>query len=319
MENTMDKTIKKTKHGNGIKSNKALGPIENLEEHVQPEWWKDIFNSLYLKTDSDVVEDNCITRKEVDIFSKALNLSIKDSILDLSCGQGRHSLELARRGFTQIEGIDRSRFLIQKAKNLAKVEGLTVKFREGDARKIQHSADTFDVVMILGNSFGYFETLNDDMKVLKEIFRVSKPWARILVDITDGDFIRNQFQPRSWEWIDSKHFVCRERSLSYDKQRLISREVVTHIEKGVIVDQFYAERLYSFASIQELLKSIGFTEITLHEELSTESARNQDLGMMERRIIISAIVKKEWTPEKKKKLILKISLSSWVIPINRTS
>ena len=36
---------------------KSLGPVPNLEEHVHPEWWRQIFNSLYLKTDADVVDD----------------------------------------------------------------------------------------------------------------------------------------------------------------------------------------------------------------------------------------------------------------------
>jgi len=112
---------------------RCLEPISNIEEHVQADWWRRVFNSTYLKTDADVVEDQSITRREVDIFSKILNLSPEDKILDLCCGQGRHSLELARRGFNNVEGLDRSHFLIRKAKTQAKNEGLFIKFREGDA------------------------------------------------------------------------------------------------------------------------------------------------------------------------------------------
>jgi D-alanine-D-alanine ligase len=285
----------------GIGGIKSLGPVGNLEEHVQPEWWRQIFNSLYLKTDGDVVDDPQVTVKEVDTFLKILNLSPEDKILDLCCGQGPDSLELAGRGFTDVEGLDRSRYLIQKAKAQNKKEGLNVKFREGDARKLPYQPDTFDAVMILGNSFGYFETPQDDVRVLKEVFRVLKPWGKILIDVADGDYLKRRFQPRSWEWIDKNYFVCRERSLSLDKQRLISREVVTHVEKGVIADQFYAERLYTRKSMEELLKTIGFTDITVHGEMSGDSQRNQDLGMMEKRIIVTAVVRKEWTPVKKRK------------------
>ena len=97
--------------------------------------------------------------------------------------------------------------------------------------------------MILGNSFGYFESTEDDMKILKEVFRILKPNGRFLIDVADGNYLRDNYSPRSWEWIDNKHFVCRERSLASDNQRLISREVISNINKGVIVDQFYAERL----------------------------------------------------------------------------
>jgi D-alanine-D-alanine ligase len=247
------------------------------------------------------VDDPQVTVKEVDAFLKFLNVSPEDKILDLCCGQGPDSLELARRGFTDVEGLDRSRYLIQKAKAQNKKEGLNVRFREGDARKLPYQPDSFDAVMILGNSFGYFETPQDDVRVLKEVLRVLKPWGKILIDVADGDYLRRRFQPRSWEWIDKNYFVCRERSLSMDKQRLISREVITHVGKGVIADQFYAERLYTRKSIEELLKSIGFTDITIHGQMSGDSQRNQDLGMMEKRIVVSAVVRKEWTPVKKRK------------------
>lgn len=279
---------------------RCLGPVSNLEEYVQPDWWRRIFNSIYLKTDADVVDDYQITKAEVDLFSEILRLSPEDKTLDLCCGQGRHLLELARRGFQNVEGLDRSHYLIQKAKSQARKEGLNIKFREGDARKLPYPPDIFDVITILGNSFGYFETIQDDLRVLKEVFRLLKPWGRILIDVADGKYVRENFQPRSWEWIDKKHFVSRERSLSLDKQRLISREVVTNIEKGVIVDQFYVERLYTRESLSEVLKKAGFSDITFHGAISPDSQRNQDLGMMERRIIVTAMVKKEWTPIKRK-------------------
>lgn len=297
----MGETTKPHQRKDAIKTrSRCRGPVPNLEEYVQPDWWRRIFNSIYLKTDADVVDDQLITKKEIDLFTDILKLTYEDKILDLCCGQGRHSLELARRGFYNVEGLDRSHYLIQKAKAQAKKENLNVKFREGDARKLPYSPDTFDVVMILGNSFGYFDTMQDDLRVLREVFRVLKPRGRILIDVADGEYLRENFQTRSWEWIDKKHFVCRERSLSIDKQRLISREVINHVEKGVIVDQFYAERLYTREMLTDLLKTVGFTNIIFHGEFSPESQRNQDLGMMERRIIVSGEAKKEWTPIKKK-------------------
>jgi D-alanine-D-alanine ligase len=279
---------------------RCLGPILNLEEYVQPDWWRRIFNSIYLKTDADVVDDYHITKTEVDLFSEILRLSPEDKILDLCCGQGRHSLELERQGFKNVEGLDRSHYLIQKAKSQARKEGLNVKFREGDARKFPYPPDTFDVIMILGNSFGYFESIQDDLRVLKEVFKGLKPWGRTLIDVADGEYLKENFQPRSWEWIDKKHFVSRERSISLDKQRLISREMITNIEKGVIADQFYAERLYTRESLTELLKTAGFSDIAFHGEVFPDSQRNQDLGMMERRIIVTTVVRKEWTPIKRK-------------------
>jgi len=277
-----------------------LGPVSDLEEHVRPDWWNRIFNHLYLKTDGDIVDDLDITSQEIDLFLNILTLSPEDKILDLCCGQGRHSLELGRRNFKNVEGLDRSHYLIQKAKAQGKKEDINIRFKEGDARKIPYGPDCFDTVMILGNSFGYFETIQDDLRVLKEVFKILTPWGKLLIQITDGEYLRKNFQSRSWEWIDKKHFVCRERSLSLDKQRLISREIISHIEKGMIADQFYAERLYSQESLSHLLETAGFSDITFHGQTSPNSKRNQDLGMMERCLIVTAVTKKEWAPLKKK-------------------
>jgi len=293
-----DKPPQRRKNGKDRKI--FLGPVPDLEEHVRPDWWSRIFNYLYLRTDADVVDDANITSREIDLFSNILKLSPEDRILDLCCGQGRHSLELARRNFQNVEGLDRSHYLIQKAKARAKKEDINIRFREGDARKIPYPPDNFEVVTILGNSFGYFETIQDDLRVLKEVFKVLKPWGKLLIEVADGDYLKEHFQSRSWEWVDKKHFVCRERSLSLDEQRLISREVITHVEKGVIADQFYAERLYSKESLTRLLETAGFSDITFHGQISPDSKRNQDLGMMERCIIVTAVTKKEWTFVKKK-------------------
>ena len=285
--------------GNGVGPGRLHGPgipVENLEEHVPPDWWRFLFNSTYLKTDGDVVDDRSITFKEVDYIVSLLQLPPDAAVLDLCCGQGRHTLELAQKGYSNVEGLDRSRYLINRARRTARSQGLTTRFREGDARKLPYQPDTFDVVMILGNSFGYFTSVEDDRKILKEALRVLKPSGKILLDVTDGDYMREYFEPRSWEWMDDQHVVCRERSLSQDRQRLISREIVIHTTDGIIVDQFYAERLYNYETLETLLRSAGFVAVELHGSIDGQSTRNQDLGMMGHRFILTGRARKEWSP-----------------------
>ena len=281
------------------KNNRFIGPVTDLERHVHSNWWQNIFNSMYLKTDGDVVSDPAITKREADLCVELLGLSPNDQILDICCGQGRHVIELSERGF-HVTGLDRSRYLIKKAKENARKLGLSVKFREGDARKLPFKADSFDAITLMGNSFGYFESIQDDIQVLKEALRVLKPQGKIMLELADGKYLRESFQARSWEWMDKKHFVCRERSLSADGQRLISREVITHVAKGVIADQFYGERLYSQDELIQLLDKAGFRNLSYHGEIQPESSRNQDLGMMERCIIVTGQAYKEWSPVKKK-------------------
>src|SRR6266446_9567211 len=94
---------------------RTLGPVSDLERHLPSDWWRTLFNSLYLETDGDVVENDRNTEQEIDLLIRSVGLEPNDRILDLCCGQGRHALELARRGFKCVTGIDRSRYLIRLA------------------------------------------------------------------------------------------------------------------------------------------------------------------------------------------------------------
>ncbi len=281
-------TASKTKRPRRAPVRSCLGPVADLESHLPAEWWRKLFNALYVKTDGDVVENAENTRREVDFIVAAAAIQPHSNILDLCCGQGRHGLELARRGFKHVMGVDRSRYLIRLAKKRAQTEGLSVAFKEGDARNPRLAENSFDCVAIMGNSFGYFSNKQDDEKVLYSVGKLLRPSGQIVLDITDGAHMSENFDRRSWEWIDEHHFVCRERTISADGERLISREVIVNDETGVIADQFYAERLYTRESIGKLLEKTGFRNIRHHGHAEAVSDRDQDLGMMARRILLTA-------------------------------
>lgn len=267
---------------------RTLGPLNDLEPHLRSDWWRTLFNATYLKTDGDVVENAANTSRETQTLIDSAGLRRGDRILDLCCGQGRHCLELARRGFSRVTGIDRSAFLVRLARRRAARLRPAPEFHEGDARRLPFPDASFDCVAVLGNSFGYFEREEEDRAVLLEIRRVLGPAGRVVLDLVDGVWMLRNFAPRSWEWIDQHSLVCRERALAHDGQRLISREVVIHAQRGILADQFYAERLYSRGRVEQLLRDAGFGDIRQHEELEAQSTRNQDLGMMARRILVSA-------------------------------
>jgi len=282
-----EKAVAKSK-ADYVNGNRTLGPISDLERHLPRDWWRSLFTSLYLKTDGDVVENEANTRNEVDLLRKATGMEPEDRVLDLCCGQGRHSMELARRGFRQVAGLDRSRYLIRLAKKRAQKEGLNISYHEGDARKFSLPGDPFQYVIIMGNSFGYFEKEEDDKAVLERIKRALVSGGCLVMDLVDGEWMREHYERRSWEWIDSDQFVCRERSPASDGERMVSREVVVHAERGVIADQFYAERLYDREKIVSLLEGVGFINIRFYGDITPESDRGQDLGMMAHRMFLTA-------------------------------
>jgi D-alanine-D-alanine ligase len=301
-ENKSESKLQK-KEKNRISITRTLGPVSDLEKHLPPEWWRTLFNSLYLKTDGDVVENEANTICDIDMIFKNTDIHRDSAVLDLCCGQGRHSIELAKRGLKKIHGLDRSTYLIRLARKRTRQKGYDINFSEGDARRIKLKESSMDFVIVMGNSFGYFEKLEDDRTVLESIKKVLKSEGTLVLDIVDGTWMKTHFEKRSWEWINQSYFVCRERSLTSDTNRIISREVITNVELGVIADQFYAERLYSFDEIKSVLEELGFSKVILHGNLSPESERNQDLGMMANRLFITAKAPKKISIEKKTRVI----------------
>src|SRR5258708_12438248 len=77
---------------------RTLGPVSDLERHLPTEWWRTLFNSLYLETDGDVVENDRNTEQEIDLLVKSVGLEPNDRILDLSSAQAPPLLTPARRG-----------------------------------------------------------------------------------------------------------------------------------------------------------------------------------------------------------------------------
>lgn len=284
--NSLNRTNKHNKLPKLLFPKKTIGPVSDLERHLPADWWKSLFNSLYIKTDGDVVENQSNTEKDVDLIIKFGEIKKNDAVLDVCCGQGRHTLELARRGFTNVHGVDRSSYLIRLARKRAQNYNSNIKFSEGDARKLRLPSNSKNCVVLMGNSFGYFEKQEDDLAVLQNILRILDSKGKLILDIVNGPWVAQNFEPRSWEWIDQKYFVNRERTLSADKKRIIAREIITKSDVGIIADQFYAERLYSFEEIAGHLEQIGFLNVRNVAEVQSESTRMQDLGMMSNRLFI---------------------------------
>jgi D-alanine-D-alanine ligase len=253
--------------------------------YVDPDWWKTLFDDIYLITDARSVCDDDLTRREVDLFCELIPLNPKDRILDLCGGHGRHSLELSRRGFNGCTVVDYSRNLINKGDETATRLGLPVRFIRGDARRLNSHDECFHHVMILGNSLGYIKDADSDIQILEESFRVLMTGGWLLLDVADGSAIRENFSPNAWHEIGDDILVCRQRELEGDY--ICARELVIKKSGGLVRDRTYGMRLYDAKGFTDLIKRCGFVKIRAITDFSPLEIQG-DLGFMNHRMLITA-------------------------------
>jgi D-alanine-D-alanine ligase len=249
---------------------------------VDPDWWRTLFDEVYLITDARSVCDDALTCREVDVICELLPLDFGHKILDLCGGHGRHSFELYKRGFTNCTLLDYSQKLIQVAETKAGQNGYSVNFIQGDARNTDLSGDFFDHVIIMGNSLGYIPSPDADSKIIKEAYRILRPGGWLLVDVTDGSVVKSSFKPDSWHEIGEKTVICRRRELRGNM--INARELVMDKQKGLIRDQAYAIRLYDSECLDLLLQQAGFSRVKIHTNFSPHPS-DDDYGFMNNRMI----------------------------------
>ena len=120
------------------------------------------------------------TSHEVEFAETACQLNHDSHILDIGCGIGRHSVELAKRGYRHITAYDFSPRLIQKAIDLS--SGYDINYDVKDCRHLRRTA-SFDAVICLYDVIGSFRTLPDNVKIIKSIRGVLKRGGKCVVSV----------------------------------------------------------------------------------------------------------------------------------------
>ena len=252
---------------------------------VDQNWWKKLFDDIYLVTDARSVCNPHITRREVDMVCDLLKPAKQDRILDLCGGQGRHIFELFRRGYRRLTLADYSATLVSKAQQHAKKERCGIAVLRCDARHTGLSTNRFHHVLILGNSLGYLFKPTADMTIIGEALRVLRPGGRLLVDVTNGAWIKRNFNPSAWHEVDADIIVCRHRELHDNTVK--AREIVLSRKRGLIREETYGLNLYDAASLKSLLTDAGFKDASIQTRFSP-SRKNRDYGFMNNRLIATA-------------------------------
>jgi SAM-dependent methyltransferase len=247
-------------------------------EQPDSEWWRSWFGPGYLALYDEYLAER--TPVEIDRLEALLALRPPRRILDLPCGQGRHAIELARRGY-DVTGADLSPYLLGVAEERARTSGVHVRWISADMRQ-PIAGETFEVVLNLFTSLGYFADEGDDRKVVRAAAAMLAPEGRFILEIINGERVIDRFQEREWFTVGQTTVVER-RSIDPSARRMVvERKVTTPTAEDV---SLHALRLYARRDVDEMLRTAGFERVDLYgdwggEPLTPDSLRILAVGTM---------------------------------------
>jgi SAM-dependent methyltransferase len=203
-----------------------------------------------------------VTPVEVDSIIALLNIQPSISVLDLCCGSGRHSLELARRGF-HVTGVDRTQHYLDGAIAQAGKEGLDVEFVQEDMRTFCRPG-TYDAVVNMFTSFGYFEDPEDDRRVVMNVCHSLKTDGLFLMDTMGKEVLARIFQERGWSEEEGVIWL-QERKVSQNWGWMWNRWILLRGDERI--EGEISHRLYAATEMVSLLKACGFKSVDVYGDI----------------------------------------------------
>ena len=249
------------------------------------QWYESLFENYGEKYDKEVFTQG--TLGECDFIEKEINYDKKLKILDIGCGTGRHTVELARRGY-QLTGIDLSNSLLDRAREKALAQNLRVDFQIQDARKLPF-ADEFDLaIMLCEGAFPLMETDEMNYQILQSAARALKTNGKLIFTTLNGLFplfhsVKDFLAAHALEGnttADKNSFdlmTFREHSIAYVEDDLGNKKELA-----------CNERYYVPSEITWLLKSLNFRTIDIFASKLGAFSRNDKLSTEDFEMLVIA-------------------------------
>jgi SAM-dependent methyltransferase len=231
-----------------------------LKTHLKHQWFETFFQGPAVDFWTHAMTP-AFTLADVDFLEKALEVNPGARLLDIPCGNGRHSIELARRGY-RVTGIDLSDEFLAAART-----ELDADWRKGDMRELEVEPSAFDGAFCFGNSFGYLDHTSV-AAFLSALAGALKPGAKLVIEtgMTAESILPTLVQKR-WHRFGDLIILSENR---YDPWESCLNIDYTFVRGGVIETRPTASYVFTAAELRRMLHTAGFETLSLHGGMTGE-------------------------------------------------
>ncbi len=227
--------------------------------YLDEQLWRDFYHCMFSPKDFQCADEQT---------SAMLNLLglMPESVLDLGCGPGRHSLPLARSGCA-VTAIDTSAFLLQRLReqlqqhNAAENDDLEINIEQADMRTFSRP-QAFDLVVCLWSSFGYFEASEDNQQVLQQCHDNLRSGGRLVIDVAGKEILLRQLQPVHADEFDDGSLLITRPVLLDNMTRMEVEWLLIRADDTLARTQF-THFIYSASELEQMLRQTGFSAVQM--------------------------------------------------------
>jgi 2-polyprenyl-3-methyl-5-hydroxy-6-metoxy-1,4-benzoquinol methylase len=238
------------------------------------QWYETLFENYGLKYDNESFTQG--TLGECDFIENEITFDNKTRILDIGCGTGRHSLELAKRGY-RVTGVDLSESQLKRAREKAAEQHIEIDFRQCDARQLSFNQEFDLAIMLCEGAFPLMETDEMNFQILQNAAKALKPGGKLIFTTLNGlfplfhsvkDFLESQHGEGNATYKDN----------SFNLMTFRDHNITTiEDDDGNPRELECNERYYVPSEISWMLKSLNFSKIDIFSATLGAFSRNDRL------------------------------------------
>jgi SAM-dependent methyltransferase len=224
------------------------------------DWYESFFSGISLDLWREAMTP-AITRAEMEFLTPALGCEPGARLLDVPCGNGRHALEFASRGF-QVTAIDSCAEFIEEGRGKAAEAGVDIDWRLGDMRKLPRDG-SFDAVYCMGNSFGYLDH-EGTVEFIDAVANSLRSGGVFVLDTSmAAESVLPDLEERGWDRVGDILMLTEKR---YDPVDSRLEMTYTLVRDGNVESREVSCGVYTVAELQRMLAAAGLSTGLLHAD-----------------------------------------------------